>query len=117
MGEQERPDLFNAITNLRCIMTTPRVQPVNEAFSGRRNCLAGLPRHNSILLSKLAAHGHQSKTLCHPFHLTVGANRHKLLGKCLCDWNDLSLYLIDVGHDGPEILSGRNAIMLLSRIS
>ena len=117
MGEQERPDLVNTITNLGCIVTTPRVQPVIEAFPGRSNCLARLPLHNSILLSKLAAHGDQSKTLCHPFHLTIGTNGHKLLGKCLCYRNDLSLHLIDVGNDGSEILSGRNAKMLLSRIS
>ena len=117
MGEQERPHLFYAVTNLRRIMTTPRVQPVIEALTGRSNCLAGLPRHNSILLSKLAADGDQSKTLCHPFHLTVRASRHKLFSKCLHDWNDLFLYLINVGHDSFEKLSGRNTIVLPSCIS
>ena len=117
MGEQERPHLVHAVANLRCIMTTPRLQPVIEAFTGRGNCLAGLPRRNSILLSKLAADGDQSKALCHPFHLTVSASRHKLFGKCVHDWNDLFLYLIDVGHDGFEVLSRRNAIMLLGCIS
>ena len=54
MGEQERPHLFYAVTNLRRIMTTPCIQPVIEALTGGNNCLAGFPGHNSILLSKLA---------------------------------------------------------------
>ena len=117
MGEEERPYLFYAVTNLRRIMTTPHVQPVIEALTGRSNCLARLPRRNSILLGKLAADGNQSKALCHPFHLTVGASRHKLFSKCLQDWNDLFLYLIKVRHDSFEELSGRNTIVPPSCIS